>query len=56
MRAGFVIAADEEGEIWRDAGAAVVLVEIANSSIFVRYGHAIEIIVVADCLSLSVVS
>ena len=52
MRAGFVIPANEECEVGCDAGAAVVFVEIADSPVFVGYGHAVEIIAVADCLGL----
>ena len=51
-----MIAANEESEVGRNAGSAVVLVEIADSSIFLWYGHAVEVIVIADCLSLLDVS
>lgn len=47
-----MVAADKEGEVGCNAGAAVVLVEIADSSIFMGYGHAIEVVAIADCLSL----
>ena len=52
VRAGFVITANEECEVGCNAGAAIVFVEIADSPVFVGYGHAVEIIAVADCLSL----
>lgn len=47
-----MIAANEEGKVGCNAGTAVVLVEIANSSIFLGYGHAIEVVAISDCLSL----
>ena len=53
MRAGFVIPSDEECEVRRSASAAVIFVEVAYGSIFLRHGHAVEIIRVADCLILS---
>ncbi len=34
MRAGFVVAANEEGQVERDASVGVVLVEVVDGAIF----------------------
>lgn len=34
MRVGFVVVADEEGQVERDASAGVVLVEVVDGAIF----------------------
>ena len=47
-----MITANEECEVGCNAGAAVVFMKIADSPVFVGYRHAVEIIAVADCLSL----
>ena len=48
-----MIAPDKEGKIGCETGTTVVLVEVAYGSVFLRHGHAIEIVAVTDCLSLS---
>ena len=53
MRRSFMIAADKEGKIGRDAGAGVVLVEIANGAVFCGDGHGGEVAGVADGLEIT---
>ena len=51
-----MIAPDKEGKIGCETGTTVIFVEVAYSSVFLRYGHAIEIVAITDCLSLSNIS
>ena len=53
MRAGFVVAADEEGQVGRDAGAGVVLVEVADGAVFGGDGHGGEVVAVAHGLEVA---
>lgn len=48
-----MVATDKEGEVGCFASSAVIFVEITYGSKLLRYGHGIEIVGVADCLSLS---
>lgn len=53
VRAGFVVAADEEGQEGRDAGAGVVFVEVADGTVFAGHGHGGQVVAVAHGLEVA---
>jgi len=53
VRAGFVVAANEEGQVGRNVGAGVVLVEVADGAVFGGDGHGGEVVAVAHGLEVA---
>ena len=53
MCRSFMIATNEKGKVRRDAGAGVVLVEIANGAVFRGDGHGGQVAGVADGLEIT---
>lgn len=48
-----MVAGDEDGEVWRLAHAAVILVEISKLAILLGYGHGVQISGIADGLEIA---
>jgi len=48
-----MVTTDEEGEIGCFASPAIVFVEVTYGSELLRHGHGVEVVGVANCLSLS---
>ena len=46
----FVVASDDDGEHWSATLSRVVFVEVAEVAVSAWYGHAVEVVLVADSL------